>query len=144
MKSLKALLVLLLAWTIPVQAIAGASGAGCRHSGEQSQTTSTLQSASAPATTGNEHAMHGGHGVHTMAMASTQAGKPQPTSAVLSGCDCACHCVSHHCTGSASGPSGHSTADVARFFADSLRPAREQASPLCAHARDLIRPPSIT
>ncbi|MFA5937745.1 MAG: hypothetical protein WC809_00190 [Sinimarinibacterium sp.] len=144
MKILKTLLVLLLAWTFSVQAIAGASGINCRMGGKRLAAAALSAEHAATPTATDAHAMHGAmHGDH---LKPADGGSTQKQETVLAsdGCDCGCHCVTQHCTSSASGLAASPVAGVARFFADSLRPARGQASPASAYARDLIRPPSIT
>jgi hypothetical protein len=146
MKILKTLLVLLLAWTFSVQAIASVSGINCRMVGKQLTAAAALSGEgehAAMPTAADAHAMHGA--MHADPLKAADAGSAltqKTTSTSQHGCDCGCHCVNQHCTSSASGPAVNPATRVARFFTDSLRPVCEQASPTGAHARDLIRPPS--
>ncbi|MFC4251580.1 MAG: hypothetical protein ACPHN2_00510 [Sinimarinibacterium flocculans] len=145
MKTLKTVLILLLAWTFSVQAIAGASGAICRQAGERTAAEAPQLEHTAMAMANDAHAMHGaGHADHRKAAEGSSTQQQKAASEPMPGCDCGCQCVDQLCGSSASGLAAGPAEGMARFFADTLRPARGAASPASAHARDLIRPPSIT
>jgi hypothetical protein len=140
MRSLKTLLVLLLTWTFCAPALASTSAGQCRHAGGAGAEVSHSGHAMPPQAV-DPHAMHHGHGEHSLADGSAA----QKASLVsLLGCGGDCHCVDQHCASSVPGPASQTATGFATVAAVSLRPARQQASPACAYTRDLIRPPSIS
>lgn len=145
-KTLKTVLILLLAWTFSVQAIAGASGLACLRAGAQTAADAPQRGHPAITAASDAHALHGaGHAEHRKAAEGSS--NPQRKTAAqptMPGCDCGCQCMDPLCGSAAASLAAGPAEGIAPFFADRLRPGRGAASPASAHARDLIRPPSIS
>lgn len=145
MNPVRMIFTLLLAWLLAFQAVAGTSGAACRHAGAAAaaKASTAVTDHAAMGHAGHQHLAHRQQTAATEpsaeASAPTAHEAKQQTASCECGCDCAGDCALSSCAGLAT-----AVPPSPAFASASLTTPVPSLLTCAAHGLDLFRPPSIS
>jgi len=129
MRNLRPLLLLVMAWLMAFQAVAGVGH--CRHAATPSS--------------GPQSDLHAQHaGMDHAAMQHADMAQAPDAAPPWSDCACGCHCAASHCAASCPALGSTSARLLLIPATQPLRAHQPSTAVVAAHGLDLLRPPSIS